>query len=151
MKSSSLSGTGLCVCFQLRRTSRAITQLYDAALQPAGIRSTQFALLIGVAKKQPITISELGNVLIIDSTTLSRSLRKLQQAALLKVVSGSDRRERLVQLTSKGRRVLEETLPHWRKVQGEVTSRLTNQRWCEMLKNLQTLTHLSHQLFAKSV
>ncbi|HEY6250024.1 MAG TPA: MarR family winged helix-turn-helix transcriptional regulator, partial [Candidatus Angelobacter sp.] len=68
MSHSSLLGTGQCVCFQLRRASRAITQLYDAALQPAGIRSTQFALLVAVAKKEPITISELGGLLVIDST-----------------------------------------------------------------------------------
>ncbi|HEY6348907.1 MAG TPA: winged helix DNA-binding protein [Candidatus Angelobacter sp.] len=147
MKPSSLSGTGLCVCFQLRRTSRAITQLFDVALQPGGIRSTQFALLVAVAKKEPITISELGDLLVIDSTTLSRSLRKLEQMAFLKTVSGSDRRERLVQLTAKGRRVLEKSLPYWRRVQAEVVSRLTDPGWCEIRKDLQDLKDVSQRVF----
>lgn len=82
----SLSGTGLCVCLQLRRASRAVTQLYDAALQPSGLLSTQFALLAAVAKKEPITISELGDLLVIDSTTLRRSLGKLQRMGYLDVV-----------------------------------------------------------------
>lgn len=146
MKSFSLSGTGLCVCFQLRRTSRAITQLFDAALQPSGIRSTQFAVLVAVAKKEPITISELGDLLVIDSTTLSRSLRKLEQMAFLKTVSGADRRERLVQLTAKGRRTLEKSLPYWRKVQAEVVSRLTDSGWFEIRKNLEDLKDISQRL-----
>ena len=149
MSRPSLSGTGMCVCFQLRRTSRAITQLFDAALQPSGIRSTQFALLVAVAKKEPITISELGDLLVIDSTTLSRSLRKLEQMALLKVMSGSDRRERLVQLTAKGRRVLKKTLPYWRKVQSEVVSRLTGPDWREIQKSLQEVKDVSQSVFAE--
>lgn len=146
---SSLSGTGLCVCFQLRRTSRAITQLFDAALQPSGIRSTQFALLVAVAKKEPITISELGDLLVIDSTTLSRSLRKLEQMALLKMASGSDRRERRVRLTAKGRRVLEKSLPYWRKVQAEVVSKLIEPNWREIQKSLQEVKDVSQSVFAQ--
>lgn len=147
MSHSSLLGTGQCVCFQLRRASRAITQLYDAALQPAGIRSTQFALLVAVAKKEPITISELGGLLVIDSTTLSRSLRKLEQMVLLKVVSGSDRRQRLVKLTAKGWRVLEKSVPYWKKVQAEVISGLTQVDWAEIQTNLQDLKDVSQQVF----
>jgi DNA-binding MarR family transcriptional regulator len=141
----SLSGTGLCVCFQLRKASRAITKLYDTALQPSGIRSTQFALLVAVAKKDPITISALGDLVVIDTTTLSRSLRKLEQAEYIKMVEGEDSRERLVRMTGKGREVLQKCLPLWRKVQADVVSELATPDWSEIQKSLEKLKNVAQQ------
>ncbi len=146
MKETSLSGTGLCVSFQLRRTSRAITQLYDAALEPAGIRSTQFALLVAIAKKEPISISDLGDLLVIDPTTLSRSLPKLERMGHIKVVNGSDRRERLVRLTAKGRKVLERSVPYWRRVQSNVVSSLGRPSWREIQKGLERIKRVSQEV-----
>ncbi len=146
MNRVSLSGTGLCVAFQLRKASRAVTQLYDAALQPAGIRSTQFSLLVAIAKKEPITFSALSEVLVIDTTTLSRSLRTLEQMGHIKIVSGVDRRERLARLTSKGRDVLEESLPYWRKVQEEVVSGLAQPSWRDIQIQLEKIKDVSQQV-----
>jgi DNA-binding MarR family transcriptional regulator len=142
----SLTGTGLCVCFQLRRTSRAVTQLYDAALQPSGIRSTQFALLVAVAKKEPIGFSALSDLLVIDATTLSRSLRKLEGMGHIRIVSGADRRERLVRLSAKGHRVLRESLPYWKKIQGEVVSKLADPGWTEIQLLLEKIKQVSQQV-----
>lgn len=146
MDELSLSGTGFCVCFQLRRASRAVTQLYDAALQPSGIRSTQFALLVAIAKKEPISISALGELLVIDATTLSRSLRKVQRMGLIKLVRGADRRERLVRMSAKGQRVLRVSVPYWRKVQAEVVSRLLGPDWREIQTQLEKIKQVSQQV-----
>lgn len=149
MNRVSLSGTGLCVCFQLRRTSRAITQLYDAALQPSGIRSTQFTLLVAIAKKEPISISALGDLVVIDATTLSRSLRKVEQMGLIKIVSGADRRARMVRLSAKGQEALRVSVPYWRKVQEEVVSRLAGPDWAEIQIQLEKIKQVSqHVSFA---
>jgi DNA-binding MarR family transcriptional regulator len=144
-----LSGTGHCVCFQLRRTARTVTQLYDAALEPAGIRSTQFAMLVAIAKKEPIVISELAEVLAIDSTTLSRSLPTLRRMGHIKLIQGNDRRKRLVGLTAKGRRVLEHSVPLWEKVQREVVSRLQQPAWPEVEHYVARLKDVSEQVFKK--
>jgi DNA-binding MarR family transcriptional regulator len=149
VKRISLSGTGLCVAFQLRRTSRAITQLYDAALEPSGIRSTQFALLVAIAKKEPISISDLGDLLVIDPTTLSRSLPKLERMGHIRFVHGSDHRERLVRLTAKGRSVLEKSLPCWRRVQAEVVSNLAQPSWHEIQKSLERIKRVSQEVLKK--
>jgi len=127
----------------MRRASRVVTQLYDEALQPSGIRSTQFAVLVAIAKMEPITVSGLEVVLAIDSTTLSRSLRKLEQMGLLKMARGRDQRERLGRLSAKGRRVLEKSVPYWRKVQGQVVSRLKTPGWGEIQKQLEYVKNVS--------
>jgi DNA-binding MarR family transcriptional regulator len=142
----SLTGTGLCVCFQLRKASRAITKLYDEALQPSGIRSTQFALLVAVAKKGPITISALAELLVIDTTTLSRSLRKLEQMGFIKMTEGADGRERLVQLAKKGTAVLKKSLPYWKAIQAQVVLELANPGWSEIQKSLDHIKNVATSL-----
>jgi len=69
-----LTERGNCASFNFRRTARAVTKLYDAALQESGIRSTQFAILVGIAKK-PTGLHQRagGQCLPIDQTTLTRS------------------------------------------------------------------------------
>src|SRR6516225_7986548 len=74
-QSLDLWGTEYCACSNLRRAARAVTQLFDAELKPTGIRSTQFVLLVAIAELAPISLGRLAQILVIDRTTLSRSLR----------------------------------------------------------------------------
>jgi len=112
-----LHGTGHCAAFNFRRTARAVTRLYDEALQPTGIRSTQFAILVGVKKGEPIAIGELGRVLGIDRTTMTRSLRLLTKEGLLTVSKRAAKRQRFVAITPKGVEALERAVPVWREMQ----------------------------------
>src|SRR5213080_2504071 len=70
-----------CACANMRRAARAVTQLYDAALRPSGLRITQFTLLRALARAGgPMTQDALGELLAVDSTTLSRTLRQLERS-----------------------------------------------------------------------
>ena len=97
-----LTGTGYCASLNFRRTARAVTRLYDAAMEESGMRSTQFAILVGIAKKQPIAIGALGEILQIDQTTLTRSLRLLQKEGLISASKRSTMRRRYLEMTAKG-------------------------------------------------
>src|SRR5213596_595304 len=106
-----LSGTGYCASFNFRRTARAVTSLYDTALQESGIRSTQFAILVGVVKNQPVSIGALADVLVIDSTTLTRSLRLLEKEGLVTISNRAAMRQRFLTITAKGEHTLARSLP----------------------------------------
>ena len=80
-----------CTCFNLRKAARAVTQMYDAALKPSGLRATQFALLSVVESNGPAGITELARALVTDRTTLTRNLKPLLDQELLQVVDGADR------------------------------------------------------------
>jgi len=114
-----LHGTGTCAALNFRRTARAVTRLYDLGLEPSGIRATQFAILTAVAKYQPIAMSRIGEILVLDQTTLTRSLKLLQKQGLLDISPRSVRRQRFVNLTDKAVKVLEVAVPLWRKVQAD--------------------------------
>src|SRR5258705_7331204 len=123
-----LNGTGSCASFNFRRAARAVTRFYDQALEPCGIRSTQFTILVGIAKTQPTSISALANVLVIDNTTLTRSLRLLKKQGLVSVSERGAKRQRFLTLTPKGERTLAENLPVWAQEIADAWRRAPKQR-----------------------
>jgi len=108
----------LCHCLALRQASRTITNAYDAALAPTGLRVTQFSILLTLSERSPMTVNELASKLVLDRTTLTRNLKPLERDELLSTGPGEhDARERLIALTAAGRAKLAEAMPPWRDAQ----------------------------------
>jgi DNA-binding MarR family transcriptional regulator len=141
-----LSGTGSCASFNFRRAARAVTSLYDRAFEPFSIRSTQFSILVGIAKTQPTSISALADLLVIDGTTLTRSLSLLKKQGLLSISDRSTRRQRFLTLTPKGERTLAASLPAWRKVQDRFVQTLGADYWTNFRNELEKLAHVALSL-----
>ncbi len=91
-----------CTLFNIRRASRAITQIYDAAFAPLGLKGNQFTLLTAIALIGEPTMTQLGKSLGTDRTTLTRNLAPLERAGLIRTTIGSDRRSRIVKMTPRG-------------------------------------------------
>jgi len=125
-----------CTCFNLRKATRVITQLFDEALKPSGIRSTQFTLLSTAQSKGPVGISELAKLLATDRTTLTRNLKPLLDRGLLVTVNGPDARRRPVELTPKGLETLRKAVPLWETVQAEIAQTFGHHRWENMIHDL---------------
>ena len=89
-----------CACASLRRASRAITQAYDRELRPTGLSTAQFTLLYVLNRVGEMTQGQLGGILALDITTLSRTLRPLEDEGWLECTTGGDRRERYWRITS---------------------------------------------------
>ncbi|HEY9847811.1 MAG TPA: MarR family transcriptional regulator, partial [Candidatus Caenarcaniphilales bacterium] len=89
----------VCACFNLRKASRAVTQLYDKVLQPSGLLATQFTLLSAIALTGSVTITRLAQELVMDRTTLARNLKPLERQGLIQIKPGQDQRTRIVTLT----------------------------------------------------
>jgi len=141
-----LYGTGSCGSFNFRRTARAVTCLYDQAFQSCGIRSTQFSILVAVAKTQPTSVGTLSSVLIIDSTTLTRSLNRLKKDGLLAVSARAAKRQRFVSLTPKGEKLLADSLPTWRAAQERFVRAMGSEYWVNLRSELERLAHVAVQL-----
>jgi DNA-binding MarR family transcriptional regulator len=106
----------------LRKASRRISQLYDTALAPLGIKSTQYSILSEVARgsiEGPLTMRELAISMVMDRSTLGHNLKPLQRDDLLTLRSSADdRRKRYVELTKKGRSTLQRARRLWRQAEG---------------------------------
>lgn len=144
-----LNGTGTCASFNFRRAARAVTSLYDRAFEPFGIRSTQFSILVGVAKTQPTSISALSDLLVIDRTTLTRSLRLLKKQGLLSISARAEKRQRFLELTPRGARTLAASLPAWRAAQERFVHKIGAAYWANFRNELENLAHVAVALERK--
>src|ERR1700732_5340625 len=122
-----------CMCASFRRASRALTQHYDTALRPLGLRATQFTLLQALSLAGEVAQGMLGEILAIDSTTLTRTLAIMGRRGWIASRSGEDRRERRLSLSEAGKAEYKRALPYWEKAQQELRTRLGNKHWNELL------------------
>lgn len=134
-----------CACFNLRKATRAMTQLYDEALRPTGVRATQFSLLVAVKMFGQVTVTRLAKMGVMDRTTLTRNLKPLEKQGLINIESGEDKRKRVVTLTPKGTETLAKALPLWEKAQARVIKGLGQERWSSILNNLSEMVLLTKQ------
>jgi DNA-binding MarR family transcriptional regulator len=118
--SISLSDLNSCNCTALRKASRRLSHLYDSALAPAGLKSTQYSILSEIIRRDeaPPTMRELAEVLVMDRSTLGHNLRPLERDQLVSLEgSATDRRRKYVVLTRKGRAAFAKSQKLWRTAQ----------------------------------
>lgn len=137
-----LNLTGYCGSLNFRRAARAVTCFYDNAMQESGMRSTQFAILIAVAKKQPASIGTIADILLVDRTTLTRSLKLLEKEGLITISGRSAMRQRFLELTPAGEKALARSLPAWRKAHAQFLEMLGATYWTDLRKELERIARV---------
>jgi DNA-binding MarR family transcriptional regulator len=128
-----------CATLALRMASRALTQIYDEAMRPVRIKSTQFSLMRKIQRHGPITFQGLAGIMVLDQTTLPRSLRTIEKDGFIRIEAGEDRRERIVSLTDKGADLLEKAVPLWQTAQTLVRRKFHAKRLDKLLSDLDQL------------
>jgi DNA-binding MarR family transcriptional regulator len=126
-----------CMCGGFRRTSRALTQMYEEALRPLGLRATQLTILQVLVRAGEVSQGQLGGMLAMDSTSLTRTLAIMRRAGWVAEQRGEDRRERRIRLSRAGEAKLKRAMPVWEKVQSRLRKKLGKRGWESLLQ----LTH----------
>jgi DNA-binding MarR family transcriptional regulator len=106
-----------CIAVRLRLLNRVVTNLYDDALRPLGLKVSQLNILVVTAKlgvAQPVQVCDL---LQLDTSTLSRNVERMRAKGWLEVVPGEDARTQPFRLTTQGKRLLEKAVPAWEQAQ----------------------------------
>lgn len=85
------------LCFPLYAASRLVTRLYQPMLAPHGLTYTQYIVLLILWEKSPSTVSEIGGRALLDSSTLTPVLKRLEQLGHVRRQRGKDD-ERMVQV-----------------------------------------------------
>jgi DNA-binding MarR family transcriptional regulator len=129
-----------CVGFNTRRATRLITQYYDKALAPAGLRSTQYSLLNALSMLGETSMQDISTIMAMDRTTLTRNLSPLVKKGLVKVSVGSDRRSRPITVTAKGKSTLEKALPYWQEAQSHILDAVGADQWDTMMRGLHQIS-----------
>ncbi len=114
-----------CVSVRLRMINRVVTNIYDDALRPFGLKVSQMNILVAAAKMGTVRPTDLGEVLHLDTSTLSRNLDRMKARGWLEVVSDEqDGRTQPIRLTRQGRALLDKAASAWEPVQERVTELL---------------------------
>ncbi|HTY55684.1 MAG TPA: MarR family winged helix-turn-helix transcriptional regulator [Candidatus Binataceae bacterium] len=113
-----------CVGFRVRKLNRMVSAVYDSSMASAGLKTSQFSVLIAVGNRAAVRPSELSKMLQMDESTLSRNVERMCARGWLRLKPDEDRRSHLIEVTEKGRALIEKGLPAWQKAQADVTERL---------------------------
>jgi len=106
-----------CIAVRLRLLNRVITNLYDNALRPLGLKVSQLNILIVTACLGLARPAQVCDILQLDTSTLSRNVKPLQAHGWLEVVPDEDGRAQPFRLSAEGKRLIEKAVPAWEEAQ----------------------------------
>ena len=113
-----------CIAVRLRLLNRVVTNLYDDALRPLGLKASQLNILIVTAKLVLARPAKVCDILQLDASTLSRNVKPLQAHGWLEVVPEEDARAQPFRLTPQGRRLIDKAVPAWEQAQRQAADLL---------------------------
>lgn len=91
---------------------------YDQALAPFGLRTTQYSILNRLQRSGPWTVQALAATMVMDRTTLGRTIRPLERDGLVVTeVDAVDRRVRSLRITPEGQARLSAAIAGWELAQ----------------------------------
>jgi DNA-binding MarR family transcriptional regulator len=134
-----------CTCANLRRAARVVTRLYNGELQRDGVEITQFTLLMALDQTGEIRQGEVGKLLALDSTSLTRMLKLLKKRGWVQAKEGEDRRLRIFSLTPAGRTKFQQALPHWKRAQDVLEKELRPEAMARLSGSLMEVTRVLWQ------
>ena len=102
---------------RLRLLNRVVTNLYDDALRPLGLKVSQLNILIVTAKLGLARPAQVCDILQLDTSTLSRNVERMRAHGWLEVVPEEDARAQPFRLTAQGKRLIEKAIPAWEEAQ----------------------------------
>ena len=122
-----------CNCLALRQAARHVTQFYDQHLAPTGLRTTQFSILAKLKRLGPLTVNALARELVMDRTTLGRTMLPLERDGLIAIRDGTaDRRSKELTLTKAGAERQQRAAKLWVEAQKQFEERFDARRAADL-------------------
>ncbi|MET4561861.1 DNA-binding MarR family transcriptional regulator [Lysinibacillus parviboronicapiens] len=129
--------TQICVCANLRKKTRVVTQMYDKLLQPTNLKITQYSMLANIDHQQAVSISKLGEILLLDQTTITRNVNLLKQSGYVAITPDKqDARTKILSLTDVGIAKLKEATPIWHEIQEKIINDIGPEKYKDFYETL---------------
>jgi DNA-binding MarR family transcriptional regulator len=107
-----------CIGVRVRVLNRVLTSVYDDALRPTGLRTSQFNILAMLGTNDEATPRDLEEVLCLEQSTVSRNLAILRRNGWVDArPDESDHRALVYRLSPAGHEKMKEAMPLWRRAQ----------------------------------
>src|SRR5215470_2876986 len=128
-----------CACTSIKKLSRVLGRVYDAALAGSPINVTQLAVLRCIARRKGEPLLHVADELEMDRSSLYRALAPMQRDGWVRVSPGIDARSRSAVITRKGCGLLKQAGEQWEKIQTGVVEGFGRRQWTDFVANLEKL------------
>ena len=142
-----LSSSAPCVCTSLRKASRAVTRVYEQAMEGTGLTITQFAILRHLARLGTMPLSRLAEALVMDRTSLYRALAPLERQGWV-VIAGRGGRMKDATLSTDGRAAMDSAASAWERAQAAMIDRIGSREWAGLSMALQKIVAINQAVQA---
>lgn len=113
-----------CIGARVRMLNRIVTRIYDEMLRSQGIKFSQMNILTVIALRGPIQPAEVGRILSIEKSTISRNVRLMESSGWIETLPGDGGNTHLLRLTRPGRQLYKKAAPQWDAAQKKLTKLL---------------------------
>ena len=114
-----------CIGVRMRLLNRVVTRIYDDALRPLGIKTSQLNILVVTARLGLARPAEISSRLKMDISTVSRNVDRMRTRGWIEVIDDErDARAHQLRLSVDGQRLLEKAKPAWEEAQDKVKALL---------------------------
>ena len=132
MKSDTLTSTletiaNDCLAVRVRLLNRTVTNIFDEALRPLGVKVSQLNVLMVVAKRGPMSPGDVARRLNMEKSTVSRNVDRMRTHGWISVSEGDSGRKQILEIGPAGRKLIEKSLPLWKKAQARTEAMLGQQ------------------------
>ena len=130
-----------CTAMRLRFVNRVITGLYDRALKPLGVKTSQAGIIVLLSIRGESNPSEIGRIFQMEKSTVSRNIGRMKKKGWLEVTAMNGQVSQVIKLTSTGRELLGAIYGEWKKAQEEA-GKLLGEEGVATVRGLYDTLHL---------
>jgi DNA-binding MarR family transcriptional regulator len=131
-----------CTCMHIRRSSRAVTQYYDAVLAPSGISSSQLTLLATISLDQLQSLKQVADRIGMTPSSLTHMLKPMFEQDLVENEIGTNKKTKHLVLTDRGMRTLKLATPLWECAQEELVAKIGERDWQDLIDKLAVVSQV---------
>jgi DNA-binding MarR family transcriptional regulator len=113
-----------CIAYRVRLLNRVITNIYDRALQPLGLKVNQANILTMLSLADHASSADIVRVLMMEKSTVSRTVDRMRKNGWIDIAGKGDGLSQQITVTAIGRELLAAAHVEWKKAQKQTAELL---------------------------
>jgi DNA-binding MarR family transcriptional regulator len=113
-----------CIAYRVRLLNRVITNIYDRAMKPLGLKVNQANILTMLSLADHASSADITRVLLMDKSTVSRTVNRMRKNGWISVVGHGDGPSQVISVTPQGRKLMAAAHAQWKKAQKQAAALL---------------------------
>lgn len=143
---SNKSSPSLCACTTVKKLSRVLGRIYDAALVESGINITQLGVLRCIDRRQGEPLIRVAEEMELDRTALYRALAPMIRNGWIVTTDAGLGNVKTARITPKGRRAMEKAGVGWDEMQQQLIASFGDSKYGQLVNELYRLASCAEEI-----